>query len=212
MADRYDFVRPEIYLARQEKERAMLRYLGTIDRSRRIAMRALDLGCGDGIDLAFLARCGFAPERLVGIDLLPASVEAACERAPRSARIVCGTLARAALEPGSIDLVLVSTVFSSILDRAYARELAEEIWRAVRVGGTILVYDFIVDNPRNADVRGVSIAEIHRYFPSGRLRYERLTLAPPIARIVARIWPPLYTVCAALPFARTHVLCRIERT
>ena len=67
----------------------------------------------------------------------------------------------------------------------------------------MLWYDFTVDNPRNPDVRGVPLARLRALFPQGRMRYRRVTLAPPLARAVTRIHPGLYRWFNALPLLRT---------
>ena len=69
---------------------------------------------------------------------------------------------------GSLDIVLVSTVFSSLLDDAYQQRLASHLWAWLKPGGAVLCYDFTVNNPRNADVRGVPLARLRTLFPQGR--------------------------------------------
>jgi hypothetical protein len=52
---------------------------------------------------------------------------------------------------------------------------------------------------------------VRQLFPAGRLRSQRITLAPPIARRVAAIHPLLYTAFNALPLLRTHLLAWIDK-
>ena len=80
----------------------------------------------------------------------------------------------------------------------------------VKPGGAVLCYDFTVDNPRNRDVRGVPVARLRELFPQGRVSASRVTLAPPLARVVCRAHPSLYTVFNWLPL-RTHVLAWIDK-
>ena len=75
----------------------------------------------------------------------------------------------------------------------------------------MLWYDFTVDNPRNRDVRGVSLKRLHQLFPQARISHQRVTLAPPIARAVCPLHPGLYPVFNALPLLRTHVLAWLEK-
>ncbi len=49
-------------------------------------------------------------------------------------------------------------------------------------GGGVLVYDFVVNNPHNPDVRKLILGELQALFPDARLHSRRLTLAPPVAR------------------------------
>lgn len=75
----------------------------------------------------------------------------------------------------------------------------------------MLWYDFIYNNPRNPDVRGVPLDRIRQLFPQGRLKYWRLTLAPPINRVVTCVHPSLYALFNAVPALRTHVLGWIQK-
>ena len=74
--------------------------------------------------------------------------------------------------PAASDLVLQSTVFSSLLDDAFQQRLADAMWRWLKPGGAVLWYDFTVDNPRNPDVRGVPLARVRQLFPQGRVQAD----------------------------------------
>ena len=75
----------------------------------------------------------------------------------------------------------------------------------------MLCYDFAVDNPRNPDVRGVPTRRLRQMFPQGRMQVRRVTLAPPLARVVCRWHPVLYPLFNSLPLLRTHRLAWIEK-
>jgi hypothetical protein len=81
--------------------------------------------------------------------------------------------------------VLQSTVFTSILDVAMKQAVAGELLRVVKLKGLILWYDYHRNNPWNKDVRGVKSWEIHRLFPGCRITLQRVTLAPPLTRVLA---------------------------
>jgi len=68
-----------------------------------------------------------------------------------------------------------------------------------------------VNNPRNPDVRGVPVARIRQLFPHGQVRAQRLTLAPPLGRAVARVNPGLWSLLNTLPWLRTHVLAWVQK-
>jgi len=75
----------------------------------------------------------------------------------------------------------------------------------------VIWYDFIFDNPRNPDVRGIPLGRIKQLFPEASIKTWRVTLAPPISRVVTRLHPACYAVfCAVRPF-RTHLLCWIRK-
>jgi hypothetical protein len=69
-----------------------------------------------------------------------------------------------------------------------------------------------VDNPRNADVRGMPLARVRVRLPGGSLTTWRVTPAPPLARPLGRVHPALIRAFNLLPLRRTHRLAWIERT
>ena len=89
--------------------------------------------------------------------------------------------------------------------------MAYRLWLLTNRGGGILWYDFIYNNPRNPDVRGVPLRRIRALFPEGKIHHWKLTLAPPISRRVTRLHPSLYHVFNLFPFLRTHLLCWIQK-
>jgi SAM-dependent methyltransferase len=209
--DRYSILRPDVWLALQARQRALLRLfdrLGWHDLSQR---RLVEVGCGHGANLLELLRFGFAPEHLVGLELLPDRAAHARHRLPAALDVRVGDASGAAIAPASQDAVYAATVFSSILDDAFQVRLAGAMWRWVKPGGGVLWYDFTVDNPRNRDVRGVPRARIAALFPEGRVGMRRLTLAPPLGRAAARVHPALYTALDRLPPLRTHLLAWVGK-
>ncbi|MEK8031861.1 class I SAM-dependent methyltransferase [Ideonella sp. DXS29W] len=209
--DRYSMLQPDVWLTMQERQRALLRLFASQGHTQLSHLRLVEVGCGAGGNLLELLRLGFAPERLVGIEVLADRVERARQVLPGGVTLWHGDARVAPIAPGSQDIVFVSTVFSSLLDDAFQQQLADAMWRWVAPGGGVLWYDFTVDNPRNPDVRGVSPSRVRQLFPAGPPRFKRLTLAPPLARRVARLHPVLYAVLNALPLLRTHLLAWIDK-
>ena len=208
---RYHPLEPSVWCARLERERALLELLaaqGWGDLSQR---RVLEVGCGSGGNLLEWPRLGAAPEHLSGIELLPERLAQARRVLPAAATLIEGDALRAAIAPASQDMVMQSTVFSSLLDDAFSQRLADAMWRWTKPGGAVLWYDFTVNNPRNPDVRGVPLARLRELFPHGRITTRRVTLAPPISRLVCGVHPAAYGLFNALPWLRTHVLCWIAK-
>jgi ubiquinone/menaquinone biosynthesis C-methylase UbiE len=173
--------------------------------------RVLEVGCGSGGNLLEWLRLGAAPEHLSGIELLSERLARARRALPTAVTLIEGDALQAAIEPASHDLVMQSTVFSSLLDDAFQHSLADAMWRWTKPGGAVLWYDFTVNNPRNPDVRGVPLARVRELFPLGHITTRRVTLAPPISRLVCRVHPAAYGLINALPWLRTHVLCWIAK-
>jgi len=208
---RYHPLEPSVWCARFERERALLELLaaqGWGDLSQR---RVLEVGCGSGGNLLEWLRLGAAPEHLSGIELLPERLARARLALPAAAALIEGDALHSAIEPASQDVVMQSTVFSSLLDDAFQQRLADAMWGWTKPGGAVLWYDFTVNNPRNPDVRGVPLARVRELFPQGHITMRRVTLAPPISRLVCRVHPAAYGLFNALPWLRTHVLCWIAK-
>lgn len=209
--DRYSPLDPAVYMTEQEKERKLIRWIYAAQLAPLADKHVLEIGCGSGGNLFQLIRLGFRPEHLVGNDLLEERVAQARARLPASVRIISGDAATLDLGGELFDVVLQSTVFTSILDNAFQQQLAERMWQLVQPGGGVLWYDFIYKNPANPDVRGVPVKRIRTLFPEGHFTIWTLTLAPPISRRVTRLHPALYTMFNLLPVLRTHVLCWIAK-
>lgn len=163
----------------------------------------LEVGCGSGGNLLDLLRLGATPQQLTGIELLPERASAARALLPGGVTIVQGDACATPVPDGSQQAVLAFTVFSSLLAADYRRHFAQTLWRWVAPGGGVLVYDFVVNNPRNPDVRKLPLAELRTLFPDARLHSRSLTLAPPLAR---RLPAALIGAASLLPPLRTHRL------
>lgn len=211
-ADRYSLLRPDVWQTVQERQRALLRLFAQLGVQDLAAWHVTEVGCGSGGNLLELLRLGAAPGRLTGIELLPERHAAALQALPAATTVLLGDARHAPIAGGSQQVVLQSTVFSSLLDDTAQQELAAAMWRWLAPGGAVLWYDFAVDNPMNRDVRGVPMARVRALFPAAsRLLWRRVTLAPPLARLLCRVHPSLYGVVNAVPWLRTHRLAWIEK-
>jgi SAM-dependent methyltransferase len=168
----------------------------------------LEIGCGTGNNILNLIALGASPERIVGNDLIETRLSEARERLPRTVRLHLGDAAQIPDSYGRFDLILQFVVFSSVLDDSLLISMAARMWSLLKPGGLILSYDFVVDNPSNPDVRGVPVRKLKTLFPEGHFTARRLTIAPPLARILNE---KFYPVFALIPFLKTHYLCAIRK-
>src|SRR5262245_39412738 len=211
--ERYSILNAAVMYANHERQRAMIELFRSVRVNPRVT-RLVEVGCGTGKNLLEFLRFDFQPEQLQGIELLDESAAQARRIVPNALRIITGDAADPSccgIPPASQDIVFQSTVFSSLLDDGFQERLAARMQSWLRPGGAILWYDFTVDNYLNADVRGVPLRRIRELFPDGRLQYRRITLAPPIARLVTRVHPLLYPLVNRCPGLHTHVLAWIQR-
>jgi ubiquinone/menaquinone biosynthesis C-methylase UbiE len=109
-------------------------------------------------------------------------------------------------EDATFDLVLLFTVFSSILDGRMACNVASEVCRVLKPGGAVVWYDFRYNSPANRNVRRITRATIQAIFPDFDLHLRTVTVLPPLARRLGRLTPTLYTIFASIPILRTHYL------
>lgn len=205
-------LRPEVALSYQERERAILYFLGRYAPGALADMRVLEVGCGSGGNLLELIRLGFDPEKLMANELLAERAALARRNLPAITPVLEGDAVELRLAPAIFDIVYVSLVFSSLLDDAYQERLATNIWRWLKPGGGVLWYDFVFNNPSNPDVRGVPARRIRRLFPEARISLKRVTLAPPIARRVVRVHPYLCSILGSVRALRSHVVCWIGKS
>ncbi len=208
---RYQMLNPAVWQSVHERQRALLRLLARESTQALSTLTLLEVGCGSGGNLLELLRFGFDPGNLSGIELLEDRYAQARHALPAALRLVLGDACEALVAPASLDIVMQSTVFSSLLDDAFQQRLADAMWGWVKPGGAVLWYDFTLNNPRNPDVRGVPLARVRALFPNGRVGAQRITLAPPVARAVTRIHPGLYPWVNSVPALRTHCLAWVVK-
>ncbi len=173
--------------------------------------KILDIGCGTGAELRNLIRYGATPLNLYGIDLLENRIEVARRLSP-NIHFKCADASAIPYEDNSFDIILQYTVFTSIMDDQMKKRVAREMVRVAKNGGIILWYDFYINNPQNADVKGVKVEEISALFTGCCIKLKRITLAPPIARIIAPYSMIVCHMLEKLTLLNTHYLGIIKKT
>ena len=139
------------------------------DRYRPLG-RALDLGCGRGQFTPELARRGW---KAVGVDYVPAAVEAANSRGTEGVTYVVGDVTNlTAADLGHFDFFLDIGCFQG-LDADQRRAAGETVSVLAEPGATILMLAFGPSRYRFL-VGGVSQTEVEAAFPG----WEMLTVAP----------------------------------
>jgi SAM-dependent methyltransferase len=165
----------------------------------------LDVGCGTGEVVADLS-ADLHGRRAVGIDLVQRS------RIDPRIDFILADARSLPLRNSSFDVTLVMTVLSSIPDEVHRGQVLREALRVTKPGGLLLVYDFLVKNPKNRFTRPVSLSNLREELSSTDLAVERVTLNPMLARLVFAL--PLRSPerwCDRLkrwPVLRQHVLVR----
>lgn len=195
--DRYDARRADQVALRAARARIWGRAL----RGRDPIGTVLEIGCGTGAVARWIREIGAT--QVFGIDLQLARLAVARDRNPSIAYAAADGRS-IPVAGGAVHIVLCSTLFSSVLDEDVAVAIAREVDRVLARDGVLLWFDFFRNNPSNPDVRGVTRADIARWFPDLVGGLERVVLAPPIARRCESM-PRVASVLECLPMLRTHL-------
>lgn len=164
----------------------------------------LEIGAGGGHNLGFFHSLGIPWANIHANELLADRVTEIRKNCP-GAVVHDGN---AMDMKGAFDVVFQSTVFTSILDVAIKKQLAEKMWALLRPGGVILWYDFQYDNPNNRNVKGIGRGEVRDLFnKAARSEFHKVTLAPPVGRRFQRA----YGFLNMFPFLRTHLVAAIYK-
>jgi len=207
----YSRFNPAYLLEVQEREKRFLTLLSRYGCASLTNKTILEIGCGRGELLRDFIKWGARPENIVGIELLPERVAEATDLCPNRIRIYQGNAAKLQFSDRAFDVVVQSTVFTSVLDSNMKAQMASEMCRVLKPEGLILWYDYHMNNLRNPDVKGVKRREIHALFPQCDIHLQRITLAPPIAR---RLAPYSWFFCyllSQIPLLRTHYIGVIRK-
>jgi SAM-dependent methyltransferase len=207
----YSWLNPGHLFIVQELERRLLAILRAQGLYLLNDKKILEIGCGEAYWLREFVKWGARPENITGIDLLPDRVARARQLCPQGVEIHCANAASLGFDNESFDLVLQATVFTSVLDHNMKKLMAGEMLRVVRESGRIIWYDYHMNNPRNPDVRGIRKHDIAQLFPGCRIELQRVTLAPPLVRLLAPYsWLLCYTL-ERLKVFDTHYLGVIRK-
>lgn len=185
----------------------LLRRQGIIPAS---GLRVLEIGCGGGGFLADLLELGFAPTELHAVDLLEDRVEEARHRFPEI-DVRCANAEHLEFPDHAFDLVVMTTVFSSIFDEGMATRVAAEAARLLPPGGCVLWYDMRYNNPANRHTRAVRRAEMTRLFPGFEMDLQTVTVWPHLVRRLNGLTAALYPWLASIRPLRTHLIGLLEK-
>ena len=172
----------------------------------------LDVGCGSGVWLRIMVEWGADPKRLHGVDILNDRITKAKSISASGIDFQVSNSWPLPYAKRSMDLVVASTIFSSILDRMAREQLANEMKRVLRKSGWLMIFDFAISDPRNSDTIGVDGREINKLFSGLSLvKTYRLILAPPVLRLFpASFFWMCHFFETVLPFLCTHRLYMLQ--
>jgi len=206
----YSFLNKATLFAYHQREKLILKLFCEWNIRNLSDKKILDVGCGAGGVLRNFIKYGAIPENLYGIDLLPDRIETAKKLSPHI-NFYLGSATELPFENEFFDIVMQFTVFTSILDYSMKQKIAQEMLRVLKPDGIILWYDYFISKPTNPDVEGVGKREIKNLFPNCKFEFHKITLAPPIARLLVPISWMLCELLEKIKIFNTHYLCIIKK-
>lgn len=169
----------------------------------------LEIGCGSGGVIREFVQFGAVPTKVVGVDLLLDRLE----QATTDLKDCSWLNANGQFLPfrdATFELLLQFTAFSSILDPKVKMDMALEMLRVLKPGGSILWYDFTW-NPTNSQTKGIGLKELKALFPGCALSHSRITLAPPLTRLLIQSSPRQVEWLSSLKMFNSHLLVWIQK-
>ncbi len=209
---RHFLVEPGNLLIYQQRERALVACLrrAGVNEATLPQLRVLEVGCGSGGLLPLLIYYGASPPLVHGVDLDAIRIQAATKRYPAIGFSV-GDVTRLPFQAGTWDVVVQSTMFTSILEPQARRAAAREMMRVLTPHGFILWFDFRYNSPHNNHVRRVTKGELLRdLFPDAHVYLLRTVLLPPLARLIAPVSWTLAELLAVIPPLCSHYCALIR--
>ena len=210
---RYRYLNPEIFKMHQERVFHEMKMISSNFNTKDFTnLKITDIGSGYGFNILEFIRMGFLPKNINAVEMIKERAEFSMEIIPQSVNVYNQNALEVPIENYSQDIVFQSAVLTSILDDKYKKKLANKMWELLKPGGVILYYDFVYNNPKNPDVKGVPFREVKSLFPNGKFKFKkRVTLAMPISRAICKIHPNAYHIFNFFKFLRTHLLCLIVK-
>jgi SAM-dependent methyltransferase len=191
----------------KEREIAYTRFIKEHLNNDLSSQKIIEIGAGTGNNLLYFVSLGFTWENIYANELLEERYCSLQKRLPNATCIQGDALNLDYKE--AFDVVFQSTVFTSILEENFRKELANKMFDMLKPSGIILSYDFTYNNPNNKDVRKLTRKEIENLFPNHRgIEFKRVTLAPPIARRVGKFYDLINFL---FPMLRTHLIAVVKK-
>ncbi|MCX7862006.1 MAG: class I SAM-dependent methyltransferase [Bacteroidales bacterium] len=170
-------------------------------------LKLLEIGAGSGYNLFFFKRIGFSYQNLFANELMDDRLKKLSSNFPQITIIAGDACEIDKSFSGTFDVILQSTVFSSITDYHMRKKLALKMKELLKPNGIILWYDFYFSNPQNKYTRAVSKKEIKSLFDECEYKFYKTTLASPIARRIKKAYP-FFNIFS---FLRTHYVAVIKK-
>lgn len=165
---------------------ALLRALSRI-KFDPLATTVLDVGGGSGGSLLPFMGVGAPEKNLTCVDIQEERISQGRSRLP-GINFRCVDASQLPFLDESFGVSFASTMFVQIVDDELASKIAHEMVRVTRRDGFILIRDWTIQKPNDANYFAVTRQRIRRIFPSDVkiLFAERGALVPPLGRFLSQ--------------------------
>ena len=205
----YKWDKAHLFLKHQ-RQRALMNLFCQMKTDWLDRAKLLEIGCGRGGVLQEMVSFGFRPRNLYGVDIIKKRVFDAQSRLPALVKVMCGDGQNLPFPDNSFHVVVQFMMLSSILDEQIRSRITREMVRVLAHDGVIIWYDFWT-NPTNPETIGIRPSEIKSCFPGCQLSFQKVTLAPPIARKLVPISWGLASALEATKLFNSHYLVIIRK-
>ena len=199
---------------------ALNRCFGRLEQKYKVDLataKILDVGSKSGDGLGKLVGLGFSPKQLYGIDFVEEYIDEGKEKYPGFNLYHGDATNMPVFGDEHFDITMLLFTLSLIAEDNVRSEIASEMLRVTKVGGHILVFDWILGRD-SAYIVGVPFKKIKQYFEvEDRSEYVSRhpgALWPPIGRPISSFAPFIYPmVQRLLPLAvgaKLTVLRRVK--
>lgn len=178
-ANAWTCLRPCPYLYLRQRQRRIRETLISCGINTPESLRDLDVlevGCGNGTNIAWLIELGVDPARCTGIDLVPKQIEAARIRLP-SVRWYEGDLAATEVG-GPFDFVMLIAVLTSITYKPLKQQVIDRCFSLLKPGGILFFYDYMSlrEDPGTKDYKKLTYPEVEGYWGGRKAHWFRKDL------------------------------------
>ena len=171
--------------------------------------KILDFGCGEGFIMKQLVSWGADQNQLIGVDISEERIKKAKLRF-KSLRFL-HINDKLPFSDNKFNIIVASTVFSSIIGNSNRVFWAQEIDRVLKKDGAIIFYDMKVNNPFNFKTNKISKNELKHLFKKYNIKTKTLTVLPHLSRIISIVSPNIYPLLTKLSFLHTHYISELIR-
>lgn len=199
--NRYNPVLPENYYIVSSREKIFIKSLLNNFGTDFSDLKVLDLGFGSGNDIFTLIKAGFKSKNISGVEVIEERFNRLKQLLPDT-NLKLNSGFNIPFEDNSFDLIIQSTVFSSVLNPDSRKQLADEMIRVLKPNGKIFFYDLKYPNPWNKNVLKIDKKELNFLFNYHHKKSVSVTLNPVIVRKLAK-----YSIILCEILEQTPVFC-----